>query len=338
MKMLIVGSGKPWALENWYVDSLKRKSIDLYHFDIYSHGISDYGSSIMGRLSNRTMQKLNRIKLMERLTTHLASNKYDVVMIFKGAELSPQFLEKTRKFSKAIWVNYNPDNPFATYSTGFTNKNILSSIGLYDIYLTWSKDLIEKLYSHGAKKVEYLPFGYSAGIHRVISKINNDPRTIISFVGAWDKDRERLLSGLTDFDLKIYGGNWERVSKNSPLNACINRGNITGINLCKVISDSAISINMLRSQNSGSHNMRTFEIPAMGGLMLTTRSKEQEFFFPEGVGSMMFSSAVELQEKAKLLLSDSSLREFIQKNSSRLVEPHSYDVRVDSLINILKCF
>ena len=40
----------------------------------------------------------------------------------------------------------------------------------------------------------------------------------------------------------------------------------------------AIALNILRDQNLSSHNMKTFEIPAFNGLMLTTRSKEQNFF------------------------------------------------------------
>ena len=39
----------------------------------------------------------------------------------------------------------------------------------------------------------------------------------------------------------------------------------------------AIALNILRDPNLSSHNMKTFEIPAFNGLMLTTRSKEQIF-------------------------------------------------------------
>ena len=41
--------------------------------------------------------------------------------------------------------------------------------------------------------------------------------------------------------------------------------------------------------------MKTFEIPAMGGLMLTTRSTEQNSFFPENKGCFMFDDIKELE-------------------------------------------
>ena len=49
----------------------------------------------------------------------------------------------------------------------------------------------------------------------------------------------------------------------------------------KVICESHASLNIFRKQNELSHNMKTFEIPAMGGLMITKRSKEQDFFSPK---------------------------------------------------------
>ena len=54
--------------------------------------------------------------------------------------------------------------------------------------------------------------------------------------------------------------------------------------------------------------MKTFEIPAMNGLMLTQRSIEQNYFFPENKACLMFSDIKELKEKI----------EFIAKNKSKV--------------------
>ena len=67
------------------------------------------------------------------------------------------------------------------------------------------------------------------------------------------------------------------------------------------MNDSAISLNILRDQNQSSHNMKSFEIPANNGLMLTTRSREQSFFFKENVCCYMYSSK-ELNEKIRFIL------------------------------------
>ena len=43
-----------------------------------------------------------------------------------------------------------------------------------------------------------------------------------------------------------------------------------------------VQLNLFRQYNEGSHNMRTFEIPAVGGIQLTEYSTEQADFFKEG--------------------------------------------------------
>ena len=40
-------------------------------------------------------------------------------------------------------------------------------------------------------------------------------------------------------------------------------------------------IKYTRRQNYDSHNMKTFEITSMNGLMLTLKSKDQSKYFPE---------------------------------------------------------
>ena len=68
---------------------------------------------------------------------------------------------------------------------------------------------------------------------------------------------------------------------------------------------SAISLNILRKQNYSAHNMRTFEIPANNGLMLTTRSNEQNKFFKENKACFMFSTKKELKKKNKIYFTKS---------------------------------
>jgi hypothetical protein len=71
--------------------------------------------------------------------------------------------------------------------------------------------------------------------------------------------------------------------------------------LTLIISSSAVCLNLLRPQNQGSHNMRTFELPAMGGLMLTCRTEEQQEFFPENESCFMYADVGELKAKIEYI-------------------------------------
>ena len=54
--------------------------------------------------------------------------------------------------------------------------------------------------------------------------------------------------------------------------------------------------------------MRTFEVPACGGFLLTERSEEQSEFFDEGTEIECFSSLPELRQKIDYYLRNSSDR------------------------------
>ena len=77
--------------------------------------------------------------------------------------------------------------------------------------------------------------------------------------------------------------------------------------------------------------MKTFEIPAMGGLMTTKRTKEQEYFFPENEACLMYQDLNELKTKIRKVLKN--LKNFIKYQKKHInyqniilikVEPNKY--------------
>ena len=108
-----------------------------------------------------------------------------------------------------------------------------------------------------------------------------------------------------------------------------------GVKFANVINKSFVSINILRKQNLGSHNMRTFEIPAMGGLLAASRSNEQNLFFPENRASIMFNSVKELENKIFFLRNNQKVAEEIRKKGFKLSLKHSYKIRAKYLLKII---
>ena len=78
--------------------------------------------------------------------------------------------------------------------------------------------------------------------------------------------------------------------------------------------NSKINLNVLRTQNKGSHNMRTFDIPACGGFMLHEYSDEVVDFFEPGKEMDTFKSAEECLDKIQYYLKNESVREKIALN------------------------
>jgi len=65
----------------------------------------------------------------------------------------------------------------------------------------------------------------------------------------------------------------------------------------KVLRKYRIQLNLMRSHNSDSHNMRTFEVPGIGGIMLAPDTVEHRLFFEDRKEVFLFKdfeSAVRL--------------------------------------------
>ena len=103
-----------------------------------------------------------------------------------------------------------------------------------------------------------------------------------------------------------------------------------------MINSSEISLNILRKQNEHSHNMKTFEIPAMGGVLLTKRSYEQNQFFPENKASLMYNNISELKQKIYFAKKNPKKISKIKKNIKNFINKHSYHER--SLFILKKFF
>lgn len=78
--------------------------------------------------------------------------------------------------------------------------------------------------------------------------------------------------------------------------------------------------------------MRTFEVPAMGGLMITTRSAEQNVFFPEGEGCLMYADRDELRATVQSLLDATTDAPGIKRRGLELARSHSYLARAEQLL------
>ena len=138
------------------------------------------------------------------------------------------------------------------------------------------------------------------------------------------------------FNIKkiVHGGNWRRLKISNFSNSIIGK-HIYGNKINKIMNESAISLNILRDQNYTSHNMKTFEIPSNNGLMLTTRSQEQDIFFKENKYCFMYSSTKELNKKIHYIITNPKRAAIVRKNGFNQVKKYSYINRVKNLVKEL---
>jgi hypothetical protein len=305
LKIVITGSSLESSMTRSLYRSFLKLGCKVKLFD--ESGL--YGKSSFltrNRYANRILWKHFSSSLNNLLIKTIHSYKPDLLLVLKGIFIKPRTLKKIKDTSGTILFNFNPDNPFNTCSRGSSNGWIIKSIPIYDVYLTWGKLLLDQIRMAGAKRVEYLPFASDTEYHYPVDLIAKDKEeycTDVAFVGNWEQERENWLSKLEDFNMTIWGTDyWKTRCKNKFLQKCWQGRPAYGEEMAKVCMSSKINLNILRVQNKGAHNMRTFEIPACGGFMLHERSDEVLELFEEGKDVACFSTPQELKEKINYYL------------------------------------
>lgn len=337
MKILIVGSKFKYSLAQSYKRAFDSLSCKTHIFDI-REAYEDL--NLVNKITHRLFWKWLGGLVQNHLINVIKKHQPDFILVFKGWLIKPKTLNKIKnKFPEIKLFNFNPDNPFNTWHHGNSNVWIRKSIPLYDSYFIWGEFLISKLYKSGAQNVHYLPFGYEKEIHRPVDVSNRDQDyygSDLSFIGSWDRERESILSNLVDFDLKIWGNDWNKASKK--VRYRWQKKAVYGEEFSKVVNASKINLNLIRRQNESSHNMRTFEIPACKGFMLSTRTKEQSEFFQEEKEVDYFSDLKELKNKINYYIKNSDVAEKVAESGHEtlLKQGYRYKDRAEEILEIFK--
>ena len=330
-KILILGSKESFSIEKMYERAFKSICLNVNFYHVYNIRKSSI-SKFFWKFFRFFIFKLIRKKILKYLKSK--SQNYDLIIIFKGIYVNPTFLKNIKLILPNVKViNIFTDNPFdIDYFKDISNENILRSIHCFDHLFIYSKKLLKKLkkiYPHSNFK--YLPFASDNKIHKK-SNLNNNKRFDLSFIGTADVERFNYINFLKEFKIILAGDGWE----NFPLSK-----NVTYIKkvysrkFADTINKSLISLNILRLQNKYSHNMKTFEIPAMGGLMLTQRSSEQQNFFPENKASLMYKNRDELKSKIIMVKKNPNKFNIIRLKGYYLSKKHTYLKRSKFILNTI---
>jgi hypothetical protein len=300
MKILIVGSDNVYSIENFYLQHIGEAGLqtDLFPAQRYFYGY--YQKNILNKLLyraglSRILQGINR-SLLESVELLQPS----VVWVFKGMEIFPATLKKIKERGIKL-VNYNPDNPFIFTGTGSGNKNITDSIGLYDLHFTYNLAIKRQLESTYGVATSFLPFGYELGEETYYS-LTMEPEILrVCFAGNPDVQRATFIKALLaeGVPIDLYGHGWDKFVRHSQARTF---SAVYKNEFWKVLRKYRVQLNLMRMHNEDSHNMRSFEAPAAGGIMLAPRTTEHALFFKEGEEAFFFSDIRECVQKVGSLM------------------------------------
>ena len=341
MKILAIGPFGPGLLAESYARSLERIGHEVFRFDsdrAYFQVSWYAGNRWCRRLLRKLLwNRLNRITL-EVVRAVCPSS----VLAFKAAYLNPDTIRRIRIDEGFPIVNCYPDNPYCggpldPRKTSAQRRDIIDCLREYTRVFTWEKGLANRLLTDQVSAT-YLPFGVDTdyGPQEVTPCRQCGRRHEIVFVGQYNLKRELHLEAICRHKVALWGARWARARRRFQGTHLIHHDQVFGTSCAAVYSAASISLNILDDLNMPGHNMRTFEIPAAGGLMLSTYTREQDEFFPEGEAAWYYRDPRELDDLIERLLRDEQTLARTRRRALQIAQNHTYGHRAESLLADLR--
>jgi spore maturation protein CgeB len=311
----------------------------------------DVFASLMQKKIYRVIYRLFPIWVVRKMDKlflrQVAAFKPDVVLIFKGMEISNWSLKKV-KASGVKLVNYNFDHPFIHFSRGTGNRFVVEAIPYYDLHISYSSFIAAALSEKYNVNTAWIPFGFhlTDTQYREVLNENRPEINRVCFVGNPDHLRIGILKKLLNENIAIdlYGFDWEKFLEPHKM-LTIHPPRMAGsfwsdpVEFWKVLRQYRVQLNFFRPHNEGSHNLRTFEVPSVGGILLTPDSYEQGIFFESGKEIFTYTNFENLLERCRWLLSRDKIwtdEIRIKARSRSMAADYSYKRRTQDLLLLLK--
>lgn len=324
--ILICGSFWLGSLEESYARGFESIGWKVERLDLMARA----GSSLIDKVARYALQSRDAKRVLRAVLDRIQLCTPDVMFVIKGVHLPASHLRSIKsRLKRSPLINFNPDSPWEKLNS---SAQVLESIEVYDHHFTWSQRLIPSFYHYEAKAVHYLPFAYDPTLHFPVEELRT-AEFEAAFIGSYDRHRDKLLAELDGCNLGIWGNGWNR-ARYSP-HRWIQSEAVYGEAATRLLSRSVCALNILRPQNEGSHNMRTFEIPATRNIMITNRTEEQSHFLLEGREMLCYSNPSELIECIKNVNRDPELADRIREAAYLRIHEETYAKRAGEIVATL---
>jgi len=245
----------------------------------------------------------------------------DLVLVFKGSNLSRDVVAQLRRQSRARWACWFPDDPHEIDVS-------LKISPAYVWFFTHDSSSLDRHRGSGAKAY-YLAFGCDPAYLTPPLLPNANGHAPLGFVGSRDPIRERALSDIRDLGLETWGPGWPA-------------GAVYGRKFVAALAGAVVGINMHQQFGSADPdrygtgaNMRVFELAAVGTPQLCDAKADIRRHFTPDREIVLYRSVAELRERARALLDDESLRRSLATRArERALREHTWAIRLAELLDV----
>lgn len=339
-KILLVGEFRFNFYEAAFSTSLKKVGIDVIECPIkfplflsFIYKLENY-FSIIGPSTYLLFRRIKKVAIQ---------TQPEIIFFWRPTQIKSHLLITLKEcIPNSLIVNYNNDNPFGKkYQSGSAKlkrlwNNFKESISTFDVNIVYRTANISDYISVGSKKTLLFP---PAFIPEFIPDLEDiEYKYDVVFIGYAEKKRIEFINYLiaAGISIKIYGTGWN-IKDINPLynfNAIIP---VHGLNYYRCLREGKINLAFLSELNEDVYTRRNFEIPGMGGLMLSERTTELVSFFEEGNEAFYFNTKDELLKTINLILANRDIQIKVRRAAKLKSINSGYDLdsRVKTLISEL---
>lgn len=295
----------------------------------------------INKLLKNSNLKIDKLDHKERINNLLIkkvlSSKPDILLDIGGRFLFPQTLRKIKNISDIKLILWATERSFDV-----EDEDFLKEIEVYDYIFSTSNYAVRTLEEKGMRNIYYLPFATDINYYKKLFLLNGDLNRYgceIGFVGAYDKNREKILENLIEFDLKIYGTEWDKATGTNLKQFLTSTSGLYGKNLIRFYNAVKININISKenyNRNLSGMDLRIFDIPACQSFLITQYVEEIPFTFEVGKEIEIFNDIEELKSKIKFYLNNENERNKIsQRGYEKICKFHTFEKRMQEMLSFI---
>ena len=330
---LVIGEFGPGALAGYYGRALQMLGWRVVAYDMqrgYTRGRLLARARPLRRLLRRPLWAL-----MARETAALARrHRPDLVLATKAPFLGVDEVRGLRRSGAPVAMIY-PDSPYGAYTQ---RADVLKVLAAYDRVYVWGRHLVTRLSGDGVAAAAYLPFAFDAGDYAGDGPADTPScgrAHAIAFIGQRYDKREAWLGALRGLDVGVWGLGWERSDVARSAGHCVHTEAVHGAAAGAIYRGTTLALNVLHDDNVPAHNMRTFEIPPCGAVMLSEATEEIAAFFEPERACLLAADPAALRAQAERAIADRALSRAVAQEGARSAAPHTYQARVRTLLSDL---
>jgi len=260
----------------------------------------------------------------------------DLIFTINDIGLLPS-LYNTLKIPYAAWYFDPLTHIVGTFEQSLLRKQFDPNLAFI---FTIEKESFHLLHERGFKNIEYLPLGANTSLFHPLDASEEFEDAFdapVSFLGnsgiSGDPSgrREKILA-LSEFPVRLYGDDgWKEILKGK----LSHYGHIGERGLQNTIFNrSGINLNLIAYPEADYLPLRTLEIPASGGFLLTEYRPCLEDVFEPGKEVEVFRSNEELNQKVQYYLEHEDERKTIaEAGLRRVLQQHTMKHRMQTIID-----